>query len=77
MGSATISKSANGLLRFRPLFLGALAVFLVWEVTTRSLIAYLADTHPKAAIRLRSTDSAALLNLAQDKLNAARSTKRP
>ena len=77
MGSPTISKSANGLLRFRPLFLGALAVFLVWEVTTRSLIAYLADTHPKAAIRVRSTNSAALLNLAQGKLNAAEARNVP
>ena len=71
MGSATISKSAKRALRFRPLFLGALAVFLVWEVITRSLVAYLADTYPKAAIHLRSTDSTALLNLAQDKLNGA------
>ena len=51
-------------------------MFLVWEVITRSLVAYLADTNPKAAIRLRSTDPTALLNLAQDKLNAADSAKR-
>jgi hypothetical protein len=71
IGCAAGSKSANRILRFRPLFLGVLAAFLVWEVITRSLVAYLADTHPKAAIRLRSTDSVALLNLAQGKLNAA------
>ena len=52
------------------MILTTLAVFLVWEVITRSIAAYLADTSPEAAIRLRSTNPTALLNLADTRLNA-------
>jgi hypothetical protein len=55
--------------RLRPLILVLLAVFLVWEVVTRSLAASLADTSPKMALYLRSTDATALLNLAEHALN--------
>ena len=55
--------------RLRPLILVLLAVFLVWEVVTRSLTASLADTSPKMALYLRSTDATALLNLAEHALN--------
>jgi hypothetical protein len=46
-------------------------LFLVWEVITRSLVAYLADTDvsPEAALRLRSTDPNALVNLADKRLD--------
>ena len=52
------------------MILTTLAAFLVWEVITRSIAAYLADTSPEAAIRLRSTNPTALLNLADTRLNA-------
>ena len=54
------------------MILTILVAFLVWEVITRSIAAYLADTSPEAAIRLWSTNPTALLNLADAKLNAAR-----
>ncbi|MGD0533684.1 MAG: hypothetical protein ABSA62_15870 [Methyloceanibacter sp.] len=54
--------------RVRLLILAALALFLVWEVLTRSLAAYFADADPEAALRLRSTNPTALLNLAEDRL---------
>ena len=54
-----------------------LVLFLVWEVITRSLVAYLADVRPELAIRLRSTDATALLNLAQDTLDRDKATQKP
>jgi len=54
---------------FRSIVFAFLAIFLVWEVTTRSLVAYLAETAPDTAIRLGSTHSTPLLNLADGKLN--------
>src|SRR5215813_4422846 len=59
----------------RRLMLTPLALFLVWEVLTRSLVAYLADTTPELAIRLRSTYPTALLNIANDTLVRDPSTK--
>jgi hypothetical protein len=59
----------------RRLILTPLALFLVWEVVTRSLVAYLADTNPDFAIRLRSNYSTALLNVANDTLVRDPSTK--
>ena len=64
-------------LRFRVMILATLAVFLVWEVITRSIAAYLADANPEAAIRLRSTNPTALLNLADMKLNPAAEVVEP
>jgi hypothetical protein len=55
--------------RWRVIFLTALGAFLVWEVITRSLAAYFADASPEMALRLRSTEPIALLNLADDRLN--------
>ena len=52
----------------RLIILAALALFLVWEVATRSLAAYFADARPETAIRLRSSEPTALLNLAEAKL---------
>jgi hypothetical protein len=45
-----------------------LALFLIWEVLTRSVADYLADARPETAIQLRSTNSTALLNLAEAEL---------
>jgi hypothetical protein len=53
-----------------------LALFLLWEVVTRSFAAYLADVSPAAALRLRSTEPMALLNLADGGLNRDISAKR-
>ena len=53
------------------MILAPLAAFLVWEVITRSLAAYLADASPEAAIRLWSTNPTALVNLADLRLNSA------
>ena len=46
----------------------ALGVFLVWEVVTRGVAAYLADSSPEKALYLRATEATALLNLAEKKL---------
>ena len=56
-------------LRFRTAILIALAVFLVWEVITRSIAAYLAVASPEAAIGLRPTNPTALVTLADVMLN--------
>jgi hypothetical protein len=62
------------LLRYRLVIIVGLTVVLAWEVTTRSLVAYLADTSPDVAYWLRATPTV-LLNLADDKLNADAATK--
>jgi hypothetical protein len=59
----------------RAVMLTLIAVFLVWEVITRSFVAYLADVAPEAALRLRSTDSAALSSLAETRLTLERSSE--
>jgi hypothetical protein len=50
----------------RRAILALLAIFLIWEVITRSFSAYLADAAPETAILLRPTNATALLHLAQD-----------
>jgi hypothetical protein len=50
----------------------ALSFFLIWEVTTRTLVAYLAVVAPDAALRVRSTNPDALLKVAQRELRLAR-----
>ena len=64
----------NFLLRYRVFIIAGVAALLAWEVITRSLVAYLADTSPDAAYWLRATPTV-LLNLADDKLNADAATK--
>ena len=61
--------------RFRAVILTLIAIFLVWEVITRSFVAYLADVAPETALRLRPTDSAALSNLAEIRLALDQSSK--
>jgi len=46
-----------------------LGLLLLAAVVTRSLAAYLADTTPSVAATLQPTNSTALLNLAQEKIN--------
>ena len=57
--------------RLRLLILGGLAVFLIWEVTTRGLASYLAESNPEASLRLRAGNPRAVLNLIQTKLDEA------
>lgn len=49
--------------------LAILAVLLVWQVISRSLVAYLVDAAPQTALRIRATEPGALLNLADQRLN--------
>jgi hypothetical protein len=51
------------------MMLTALALFLAWEVITRSLTSYLAVASPETAIRLRPTYPTALVTLADVTLN--------
>ena len=61
--------------RLRLWILVPLALFLLWEVITRSVVAYLANANPEMAVRLRSNYSTALLNLAYDRLSRDPSAK--
>jgi hypothetical protein len=70
-----VSHDASLSPRLRLLILVPLALFLVWEVITRSVVAYLADANPEMAVRLRSNYPTALLNLAYDRLSRDPSTK--
>jgi len=60
---------------FRAVILTLIAIFLVWEVITRSFVAYLANVAPETALQLRPTDSAALSSLAEIRLTRDRSSK--
>ncbi len=57
------------LARYRLLIVTGLALFLVWEVVTRGVAAYLAEDNPEAALWLRSTQPTALTKLADERLN--------
>jgi hypothetical protein len=71
----SISHDASSSPRLRLSILVALTLFLVWEVITRSLVAYFADADPGMALRLRSNYPTALLNLAYDGLSHDPSAK--
>src|SRR5262249_34691000 len=64
----TMNTKSRRLKRFRLLILGILAGFLIWEVTTRGLASYLAESNPEASLRLRAGNPTAVLNLIQTKL---------
>jgi hypothetical protein len=49
-----------------------LGIVLAWQVLSRSLVAYLAETSPEAALVLRSNDPVSLVNIAERKLNIER-----
>jgi hypothetical protein len=70
-----LSMSLNRQKRFEAVMLTLIAIFLVWEVITRSFVAYLADVAPETALQLRPTDSAALSRLAEIRLALDRSSK--
>src|SRR5262245_49638205 len=54
-------------MRIRALILFAFASFLLWEVLTRGVAAYLATLSPETALALRPTEPTALVNLAEQK----------
>jgi hypothetical protein len=64
-----MSEQSNRTLRFRAVVLAGLAVVLVWQVVSTSLVAYLADAAPQVAVILDSTNPTALLNIADNRLN--------
>jgi hypothetical protein len=49
--------------------LTVLAIFFLWEVGSRSVVAYLADSAPEIALGLRPQEATALVNLADRELN--------
>jgi hypothetical protein len=63
----------NGLPRNRIVVIVGIALFLFWEIATRTLAAYLAEVAPDAALMMRSTNSTALLKVADRELRLARS----
>ena len=65
----SVSQDASLSPRLRLIILAPLALFLVWEVITRSVAAYLADANPEIAIHLWSNNPTALLNLAYERLS--------
>jgi hypothetical protein len=54
----------------RTIVLAPLAVFLVWQVTTKSFVAYLAETAPETATGIQPDDPVAFLKLAETSLGA-------
>jgi hypothetical protein len=58
----------SGSWKRRHVVLALLALVLVWQVVTTSMVAYLAERAPRAALWLRSEYAAALLNLAEERL---------
>jgi len=65
----TLSQLFPRLARYRTIILACLALLLVWEIVTRGVAAYLAETSPEAALWLRSTQPTALTKLADERLN--------
>ena len=57
------------------MILAPLALFLVWEVVTRSVAGYLANAWPEMAIHLQSTNATALGNLADEALDRTADAK--
>jgi hypothetical protein len=55
--------------RPRAIAITLLALLAIWQIVTRSLVAYLADAMPQAALLVRPGDAVALVNLADKALN--------
>lgn len=58
----------------RALIIVAIAAVLIWQVTTRTLVSYLAKSAPETALSLRPLEPTALLNLADATLASAQSS---
>jgi len=54
----------------KPILFAGFAAVLVWEVISRTFVAFLANVAPQQALHIRSQQSTALLGLAQKKVDA-------
>jgi Tfp pilus assembly protein PilF len=68
---ATVSTRIYGSQRLKRVLFATLATGLVWEVTSRTFAAFLANFAPEQALHIHSQQPTALLKLAQTKLDAS------
>jgi hypothetical protein len=68
---STVSAPLYGSQRLKRVLFAALAAGLVWEVTSRTFAAFLANVAPEQALHIRSQQPTALLKLAQANLIAS------
>jgi hypothetical protein len=68
---STVSAPICGSQRLKRVVFAALAAGLVWEVTSRTFAAFLANVAPEQALHIRSQQPTALLRLAQTNLIAS------
>jgi tetratricopeptide (TPR) repeat protein len=68
---STVSAPICGSQKLKRLLFAALAAGLVWEVTSRTFVAFLANVAPEQALHIRSQQPTALLKLAQANLIAS------
>ena len=68
---STVSAPIYGMQRLKRVLFAALAAGLVWEVTTRTFAAFLANFAPEQALHVHSQQPTALLKLAQANLIAS------
>jgi hypothetical protein len=61
--------------RLRSVAFAVLGIALVWEIFSRSLVAYLAEVAPEAALAVRASDPTALVNISERRLNLEHPTK--
>jgi hypothetical protein len=68
---STVSATIYGSQRLKRVLFAGLATGLVWEVTSRTFAAFLANFAPEQALQVHSEQPTALLKLAQTKLDAS------
>jgi Tfp pilus assembly protein PilF len=68
---STVSAPIYGSQKLKRVLFAALAAGLVWEVTSRTFAAFLANVAPEQALHIRSQQPTALLKLAQTNLIAS------
>ena len=61
--------------RLRSVVFAVLGVALVWQIFSRSLVAYLVDVAPEMALLVRADDPTALVNISERRLNLEHPTK--
>jgi hypothetical protein len=61
--------------RLRSVAFAVLGIALAWEIFSRSLVAYLAEVAPAAALLVRANDPTALVNITERRLNLEHPTK--
>ena len=72
---AVLAKQRSTFPFLRSVVLALLGALLTWQVLVHSLVAHLAEASPETALRLRSDDPAALVNVSDRKLNLEHPTK--